>query len=124
MKILDMVYFLTHDLYNIVLDCNSHHKNFHGEQVYQVRWSWSLQWFGPYLAYNASILDDATTLTFDLTSNRLLSFIMVTKRNPEAYSTAYKLFLLSNVTTLTFDLEKQKGSSSHGGDKVYQVVWS
>jgi hypothetical protein len=25
-----------------------------------------LQWFVPYLAYNASILDDATTVTFDL----------------------------------------------------------
>jgi hypothetical protein len=69
-KILDMVYFLTHDLYNIALDSYSHHKTFksydHGDQVYQVVWSWSLQWFGPYLAYNASILDDATTLTFDL----------------------------------------------------------
>jgi hypothetical protein len=39
-KILDMVYFLTHDLYNIALDSNSHHKNFklydHSDQVYQV----------------------------------------------------------------------------------------
>ena len=43
MKILDMVYFLIHDLYNIALDSNSHHKNLksydHGDQVYQVVWS-------------------------------------------------------------------------------------
>jgi hypothetical protein len=46
-----------------------------------------------------------------LTSNRLLSFIILTKRNklydPEAYSTAYKVFLLINAMTLIFDLEKQ-----------------
>jgi hypothetical protein len=53
---------------------------------------------------------------------------MVTKWSkmcdPEPYSTAYRVFLLSNVTTLTFDFEKQLGSSSHDGDKMYQVVWS
>jgi hypothetical protein len=66
--------------------------------------------------------------TLTSTSNRQLSFIILTKQNklydPEAYSTACKVFLLSNATTLTFDLEKQQGSSSHDGDKVYQDVWS
>jgi hypothetical protein len=66
--------------------------------------------------------------TLTSTSNRLLSFIMVTKRNtlydPEPSGTAYKVILLSNATTLTFDLVKQLVSSSHDRDQVYQVVWS
>ena len=48
-----------------------------------------------YLAYNASILDDATTLTFDLNKQQTAFFYHVNKWNklydPEAYSTAYKV---------------------------------
>jgi hypothetical protein len=73
-----MVYFLTHDLYNIASINNSHHKNFksydHGDQVYEVVWSWSLQRFGSYLAYNASILNDATNLTLDLNKQQTAFF--------------------------------------------------
>jgi hypothetical protein len=54
------------DLYNFALVCNGHYSYDHGDQRYQVVWSWSLQWFVPYLAYDASILDDVTILTFYL----------------------------------------------------------
>jgi hypothetical protein len=33
-----------------------------------------------------------------------------------------KVFVRSRATTLTPDPENQKGSSSHDGDQVYQVV--
>jgi hypothetical protein len=68
-KIIDTVFFLDHDLYNLALDSIGHCKTVESydqnDQVYQVAWSWSL-WFSLYTAYMTFLMSNATALTFDL----------------------------------------------------------
>jgi hypothetical protein len=53
------------DLWPLTLKNKFGSPSHHGDQVYQIVWSWSLQ-FGFYFSFKVFLLRDATTLTFDL----------------------------------------------------------
>jgi hypothetical protein len=61
----------------------------HGSQVYHVLWIWNLQ-FSHYPAFIVFLVNDSTTLPFDLENNTILPLIIVIKYtklyDPEAYS--------------------------------------